>query len=315
MLLDYGNPAHTKSKAYYCEQKEVENLQWRGRDTFSHFSLAMARAWWSGSLSPAMVLCTSSMVSYLPIGRSPLSLHTMSTLVSILGRRQGDTYLLTIAMSAKNYHSFISLDPSVYQNLCVHSCCVLFAPLCVAGNASFANIALEKHLLEEIWRLPWQNESKGCCWWDQHIFLTFFTMHSLVCRVGNAHHTLVDLSSVAPCVLCCRLRFSWKEGSGAANGTTFITINTWTSRLTSGYSVDKCTAWFQVLTCYRCCASWCCSWRGKSLLHSWLIYPFLACPKSDIVTRFLFFSDGRCQRLEWKQSSSSGAPHGGMQLS
>jgi hypothetical protein len=46
-----------------------------------------------------------------------------------------------------------------------------------------------------------------------------------------------------------------------------------------------------------------------------LIYPFLACPKSDIVTRFLFFSDGRCQRLEWKQSSSSGAPHGGMQLS
>ncbi|KAH8934583.1 hypothetical protein BDL97_18G090800 [Sphagnum fallax] len=40
----------------------------------------MARAWWSGSLSPAMVLCTSSMVSYLPIGRSPLSLHTMSTL-------------------------------------------------------------------------------------------------------------------------------------------------------------------------------------------------------------------------------------------
>jgi len=23
-------------------------------------------------------------------------------------------------------------------------------------------------------------------------------MHSLVCRVGNAHHTLVDLSSVAP---------------------------------------------------------------------------------------------------------------------
>jgi hypothetical protein len=27
MLLDYGNPAHTKSKAYYCEQKEVENLQ------------------------------------------------------------------------------------------------------------------------------------------------------------------------------------------------------------------------------------------------------------------------------------------------
>jgi hypothetical protein len=27
MLLDYGNPAHTKSKAYYSEQKEVENLQ------------------------------------------------------------------------------------------------------------------------------------------------------------------------------------------------------------------------------------------------------------------------------------------------
>jgi hypothetical protein len=46
-----------------------------------------------------------------------------------------------------------------------------------------------------------------------------------------------------------------------------------------------------------------------------LIYPFLACPKSDIVTRFLFFSDGGSQRLEWKQSSSSGAPHGGMQLS
>jgi hypothetical protein len=218
-------------------------------------------------------------------------------------------------MSAKKCNSFCFFGPlCLPESMCSFMLCAVCPFMCYRECKFCQQRTGEASPLGDMETAPaaWE---QGLLLVRPAYILTFFTMHSLVCRVGNALHTLVDLSSVAPCVLCSRLRFSWKEGSGAANGTTFITINTWTSRLTNGYSVDKCTAWFQVLTCYCCCASWCCTWRGKSLLHSWLIYPFLACPKSDIVTRFLFFSDGRSQRLEWKQSSSSGAPHGGMQLS